>query len=62
MQTRYRWRHSLEHASSILGAVNTGAPSGLDINGNGKLNEAEDAWGFGNFLVNTDGGAQSLPH
>ncbi len=29
--------------------VNTGAPSGLDINGNGKLNEAEDAWGFGNF-------------
>ena len=30
-------------------AVNTGEPSGLDINGNGKLNEAEDAWGFGNF-------------
>lgn len=23
--------------------------SGLDINGNGKLIEAEDAWGFGNF-------------
>lgn len=31
------------------GPVNTGEPSGLDINGNGKLNEAEDAWGFGNF-------------
>lgn len=29
--------------------VNTGEPSGLDINGNGKPNEAEDAWGFGNF-------------
>lgn len=31
------------------GPVNTGEPSGLDINNNGKLNEAEDAWGFGNF-------------
>ncbi len=31
------------------GPVNTGEPSGLDINGNGKAGEAEDAWGFGNF-------------
>ena len=31
------------------GPVNTGEPSGLDINGNGKTQEPEDAWGFGNF-------------
>ena len=31
------------------GPVNTGEPSGLDINSNGKMNEPEDAWGFGNF-------------
>lgn len=29
--------------------VNTGVDSGLDLNGNGKLGEPEDAWGFGRF-------------
>lgn len=33
----------------FAGPVNTGEPSGLDINGNRKANEPEDAWGFGNF-------------
>lgn len=30
-------------------AVNTGVPSGVDLNGNGKLDDPEDAWGFGRF-------------
>ncbi len=29
--------------------VNTGVPSGLDINGNSKVDDPEDAWGFGTF-------------
>lgn len=30
-------------------AVNTGVDSGLDLDGNGKLHEANDAWGFGAY-------------
>ncbi len=30
-------------------AVNTGVPSGLDMNQNGKLDEPDDAWGFGRY-------------
>ena len=30
-------------------AVNTGLDSGLDLNGNGVLKEANDAWGYGTF-------------
>lgn len=30
-------------------AVNTGVPSGMDLNRNGKMNEPDDAWGFGAF-------------
>ena len=29
--------------------VNTGVPSGLDLNGNGRTTDPEDAWGFGAF-------------
>lgn len=29
--------------------VNTGVPSGLDLNGNGRTTDPEDAWGFGTF-------------
>lgn len=31
---------------------NEGAPSGLDINGNGRLRDWNDAWGFGRFEGN----------
>lgn len=34
---------------SFAGPVNTGVDSGLDLDGNGKLHEPNDAWGFGNF-------------
>ncbi|MCY3006785.1 MAG: endonuclease/exonuclease/phosphatase family protein [Planctomycetota bacterium] len=33
----------------FAGPVNTGVDSGLDLDGNGKLHEPNDAWGFGNF-------------
>ena len=33
----------------FAGPVNTGVDSGLDLDGNGKLHEANDAWGFGTF-------------
>jgi hypothetical protein len=52
-------RHYLEKANSELAAldfstsymapVNTGVNSGLDLNNNGKTNDPEDSWGFGNF-------------
>ena len=38
---------SYDHALS--GAVNTGSDSSLDLNNNGVLGEAEDAWGYGKF-------------
>jgi len=34
---------------TYAGAVNTGVDSGLDLDGNGKLHEANDAWGFGAY-------------
>ncbi len=30
-------------------AVNTGVPSGLDLNNNDRVDDAEDAWGYGRF-------------
>ena len=33
----------------FAGPVNTGVDSGLDLDGNGKLHEPNDAWGFGTF-------------
>jgi endonuclease/exonuclease/phosphatase family metal-dependent hydrolase len=38
---------TFEHFFS--GAVNTGVDSGLDIDGNGRLGDPADAWGFGRF-------------
>jgi endonuclease/exonuclease/phosphatase family metal-dependent hydrolase len=38
---------SYQHA--LNGAVNTGWNSGMDLNNNGVLGEAQDAWGFGKF-------------
>lgn len=39
----------ITYSHALSGAVNTGQDSGLDLNGNGKLGEPEDAWGFGRF-------------
>jgi alkaline phosphatase D len=33
----------------FAGPVNTGVDSGLDLDGNGKLHEPNDAWGFGTY-------------
>lgn len=33
----------------FYGPVNTGVDSGLDLDGNGKLHEPNDAWGFGAY-------------
>lgn len=39
----------IAYSHALTGAVNTGSDSGLDLNKNGILAEANDAWGFGNF-------------
>ena len=39
----------ITYSHGVTGAVNTGSDSGLDLNNNGMLAEANDAWGFGNF-------------
>ena len=33
----------------FAGPVNTGVDSGLDLDGNGKMHEPNDAWGFGTY-------------
>lgn len=33
----------------FVAPVNTGVPSGLDVNQNSKLDEPDDAWGYGRF-------------
>jgi hypothetical protein len=40
---------AISYAHALNGAVNTGWDSGLDLNGNGVLGEAQDAWGYGSF-------------
>ncbi|MCK7594150.1 endonuclease/exonuclease/phosphatase family protein [Lysobacter sp. CAU 1642] len=37
----------LDYPHAYAGPVNTGVPSGLDINGDGKVEGPNDAWGFG---------------
>jgi endonuclease/exonuclease/phosphatase family metal-dependent hydrolase len=39
----------ISYAHAFSGAVNTGWDSGLDLDGNGKLGEPSDAWGYGKF-------------
>lgn len=39
----------MDYTHGLNGAVNTGLPSGLDLDNNGVLGDAADAWGFGNF-------------
>jgi len=40
---------AISYAHALSGAVNTGVDSGLDLNSNGVMGEAEDAWGYGKF-------------
>ena len=40
---------AISYAHSLNGVVNTGRDSGLDLNNNGKLQEPQDAWGYGIF-------------
>jgi endonuclease/exonuclease/phosphatase family metal-dependent hydrolase len=39
----------ISYAHTLTADVNTGLDSGLDLNNNGVLAEAADAWGFGQF-------------
>jgi len=40
---------TIQYSYSFRGPVNTGVDSGLDLDGNGKTGEPQDAWGYGNF-------------
>ncbi|HET6564333.1 MAG TPA: endonuclease/exonuclease/phosphatase family protein [Xanthomonadales bacterium] len=42
-------REPIEYPYHFRAESNTGIPSGLDIDGNGKVNGPADAWGFGHF-------------
>lgn len=39
----------IDYAYRYFAPVNTGVPSGLDLNGDGKLEGPDDAWGFGRY-------------
>ena len=40
---------AISYPHALNGAVNTGWDSGMDLNSNGVMGEAEDAWGYGKF-------------
>ncbi len=40
---------TIRYPYSYRGPVNTGVDSNLDLDGNGKTGEPQDAWGYGNF-------------
>jgi len=42
-------QQTIHYAYSYRGPVNTGVDSGLDLDGNGKTGEPQDAWGYGSF-------------
>lgn len=42
-------QQSIQYPYSYSGPVNTGVESGLDLDGNGKTGEPQDAWGYGSF-------------
>jgi len=49
---RYLWEGQfgeapIDYPHRYFAAVNTGVPSGLDIDGDGRVGGGEDAWGFG---------------
>jgi endonuclease/exonuclease/phosphatase family metal-dependent hydrolase len=42
-------QQTIHYPYSYRGPVNTGMDSGLDLDGNGKTGEPQDAWGYGSF-------------
>ena len=42
-------QQTIQYPYSYRGPVNTGVDSGLDLDGNGKTGEPQDAWGYGSF-------------
>jgi len=40
---------TIQYLYNYRGPVNTGLDSGLDLDGNGKTGEPQDAWGYGSF-------------
>jgi hypothetical protein len=42
-------QQAIQYPYNFRGPVNTGNDSGLDLDGNGKTGEPQDAWGFGSF-------------
>ena len=42
-------KEPIDYPFIVFEPVNTGAPSGLDLNRNGKLGDPEDAWGYGRY-------------
>ncbi len=42
-------QQTIHYPYSYRGPVNTGVDSGLDLDGNGKTGEPQDAWGYGSF-------------
>jgi len=42
-------QRAIHYPYSYRGPVNTGVDSGLDLDGNGKTGEPQDAWGYGSF-------------
>jgi len=49
LETSQFGKQPISYAYTLTTDVNTGLDSGLDLNNNGKLAEAVDAWGFGQF-------------
>ncbi len=49
LQVSQNGQPPIEYAYRVFPASNTGEPSGLDLNANGKLGEADDAFGYGRF-------------
>jgi endonuclease/exonuclease/phosphatase family metal-dependent hydrolase len=42
-------QQTIRYPYSYRGPVNTGMDSGLDLDGNGKTGDPQDAWGYGSF-------------
>jgi len=49
LQVSQNGQPPIEYGYRVFPTSNTGEPSGLDLNANGKLGEADDAFGYGKF-------------
>lgn len=49
LQVSQNGQPPIEYEHRVFPASNTGVPSGLDLNANGQLGEADDAYGYGKF-------------